>query len=550
MKIQLGAFYLDALVEDVDPTRPILVNRDPGPGDVDIPVDTHVRLTTVDPGAPGLLAGATTVTIRTSSGYTAVVWDGAGFHADWAGSTFTPRASGGGVIDEHEFDLVRAAPFISLETVEVQVTASTADLVLLDTTYAFTIEDLTAPVVLSAHTRGLRRLRVQFDEPVEQATGTAGDALRIHNISGGIILGQSNIRNVTAPVDRFTSADVGLYVGVAGAANSLNNGTFLVTSYVSARTVRVERDLVTETLPIDATVTIGPYRVAGVPDGRLLLPYFNPIVLSAEPVQDDLVELVLEQELTPLYPYTLETFQVDDLKGNRIDPVQTVAFTSEALPIVAGRSFDLWDMIPQANKDDDLAGDLERFVRVLNEPVQLLFYDIDRFADLTDIDLIEERNLDALLAHLGNPFSFAARMTQLGKRRLAEILVQVYQRKGTELGMEAVINFLLDLPVNVRPYAGPDDSWLLGLDELGVPGVGGAVLGPGTRFLLYSFEVISPRALIEDERRVIDEIVEFMKPAHTHYVRLVEPEAGVPLLPSEFWILGVSFLGEGTGLGL
>lgn len=67
------------------------------------------------------------------------------------------------------------------------------------------------------------------------------------------------------------------------------------------------------------------------------------------------------------------------------------------------------------------------------------------------------------------------------------------------------------------------------------------VLGPGTSFSAYAFEVVVPRVLEDEERRRLRLIVEYMKPAHTHFVRLVEPTIPEVLDHVE---LGLSELGE------
>ena len=65
------------------------------------------------------------------------------------------------------------------------------------------------------------------------------------------------------------------------------------------------------------------------------------------------------------------------------------------------------------------------------------------------------------------------------------------------------------------------------------------------RFARYAFEVHVDRVLSDVERRQLRTIVALIKPAHTHFVALVEPR-----LPAvvDHWVLGVSELGESTDL--
>jgi len=63
--------------------------------------------------------------------------------------------------------------------------------------------------------------------------------------------------------------------------------------------------------------------------------------------------------------------------------------------------------------------------------------------------------------------------------------------------------------------------------------------------LLYSFKIVSPIALTEEQRKRITDIANYMKPAHTHLIEIEEPE--VPLVIDD-WELGLSELGEKTEL--
>jgi hypothetical protein len=68
-------------------------------------------------------------------------------------------------------------------------------------------------------------------------------------------------------------------------------------------------------------------------------------------------------------------------------------------------------------------------------------------------------------------------------------------------------------------------------------------LGPSDRFSRYAFDVEVARALTDHERQIVREIVEWSKPAHTHFVELVEPE---PVVEPDHWELDESDLDETT----
>jgi hypothetical protein len=71
------------------------------------------------------------------------------------------------------------------------------------------------------------------------------------------------------------------------------------------------------------------------------------------------------------------------------------------------------------------------------------------------------------------------------------------------------------------------------------------VLGPSDRFARYAFDVQVSRVLLASERKRLRAIVDFLRPAHTHFVTLEEP---LPPITSEDWELGLSELGLATQL--
>ncbi|CAM4543867.1 Phage tail protein [Myxococcus xanthus] len=195
-------------------------------------------------------------------------------------------------------------------------------------------------------------------------------------------------------------------------------------------------------------------------------------------------------------------------------------------------------MLPGHNRRDDVTGDLRRFISCLQEVTDLLLSDLDAFPDVFDLERAPEAFLDAILQDLGNPF--ALELDVLARRRLAAILVDMYQQKGTALGLRNAIRFFLGIEVRaISPFA--SDTLVLGESELGVDWV----LGPSERFARYAFNVEVERILSPAERQRLRTLVEYLKPAHTHFVDLVEPLP--PILP-EHWELGLSELGETTTL--
>jgi phage tail-like protein len=581
MRLPAGAFYIDLATEHdgTGLTTPVLINTFPYDGETGVPaadsLGAHpIHLSVTDIGSDGLEALTTvtacvgfrqtytsppayapqpTVTTENNTisviveddlvlaetvhmGIQLEVFDGSAFDPDWnANSSYTTAGSGP---VEHRLVLIRETAFASFQHIILDVYAKTKapSASELNASYQFTVEDLTKPELMAVATRTLKKLRVTFSEAMEQGTGTTRDVLSVRNAGAGISVipsDGSSASQMTSSRDAFVSTDVGKYVGIAGAANALNNNIFEITAYdsdtgaisIDVPDIGEAVGIIEEVLPSDATVTVSPYRVAGVPDTQLRVPYFNPIVTDAELISSSVVELTLHAEITPSREYTFYAGSVGDLNENILDDV-TLSFTTEALDIPQARldaEFNFQGLIPYGNQapEEDPTGDLERFLRCLDEVLQLLLYDIDTFTDILDIDIIDASNLNALLFHLGAPFSFVDSLSEAEKRRLADILVQSYKRKGVETSMESLIAYVLGITVNVQPYYDPTSYWIMGLSALGTT----AILGPGSEFLKYAFEVITPDLLTETERRRLTEMVEWMKPAHTHFVRLVEPSA-------------------------
>ena len=113
----------------------------------------------------------------------------------------------------------------------------------------------------------------------------------------------------------------------------------------------------------------------------------------------------------------------------------------------------------------------------------------------------------------------------------------MYRLKGTARGIRDALRFFLGLDVDILAYT--SSTLILGESELGVDWE----LGPSDRFARYAFDVQVARALSDHERAVLREIVEYLKPAHTHFVELIEPE---PEVVPDHWELGESDLDETT----
>jgi phage tail-like protein len=265
---------------------------------------------------------------------------------------------------------------------------------------------------------------------------------------------------------------------------------------------------------------------------RTSAPAVDAVVVAVEPIAPGAVELVTDVELTGGALYRVQVERVVDTAGNPIGPPADSATFAGLVPArPAGRRFELEAMLPVMNLREDETGDLRRFVACLQEVADLLLDDIDGFTDILDPDVAPERFVDSMLEDLGNPFGVD--LSELDKRRLVRVLVEIYRQKGTAIGLRNAARFLLGLEIEIRELQA--EALVLGESELGVDWI----LGPSSSYARYTFEVVVPRVLSAGERRRLHELVDYMKPAHTHF-RLVEP-APPPVV--EHVELGVSELG-------
>ena len=255
--------------------------------------------------------------------------------------------------------------------------------------------------------------------------------------------------------------------------------------------------------------------------------------------QGEVLLVEVSPSLTPGARYRLRLTGVTDASGNpTLTLADVVEFDAFQPTRPASRRFDLWTMLPAYARRMDETGDLARFVACLQELVDGLLADIDRFSHLADIERAPAPFVDLLLADLGNPFEFE--LDTLGKRRLAAVLVQMYQQKGTAIGIRNAIRFFVGVEVTaITAYAGA--GFELGEAELGIDWV----LSPSGRFARYAFDVHVAVALTTEQRRPIRALVEYLKPAHTHFIELVEPTL---VLEAGDWTLGVSEVGDGSVL--
>ena len=255
----------------------------------------------------------------------------------------------------------------------------------------------------------------------------------------------------------------------------------------------------------------------------------QPTITGVTQVSSTEFDLAVDLELSPGAPYTLTLEGVTDLLGNATEPWSPGAvavFTGWMPPVPVGRDFDLYSFFSDQTRTDDASGELRNFIACLQDCVGLLLYEIDSFADITDPNLAPEQYVDAMLADLGNPFPFALTLTQ--KRLLVQLLLPIYEQKGTAPGIANAIRLFTGIECEIVSVGW--GSSLDGVtDTLGDSSMPGWPLGAGQSFFIlgstvgidpFSFwvQVIGTSQPTAAQTATIAQIVAYMQRGECHYL--------------------------------
>lgn len=456
----------------------------------------------------------------------------------------TPHASPGSgfndvwsIVAEHE------ELFASEDIVEVTLWASLEDATELTESYTFCVRDYEKPTITSLIPWTRDTLRIEFSEPMLLDSSTVGAATYVRKIPTHFNFhARYNIGTELSPIWRqnvieaiaavFSSDEVGLFLGIAYAMHSINNGSSIITEWLSSKLICVDSALVDESYTdlgsndSEPLLTISPYRLTPqFPELPIIQPAFTPIPASASEIDplmlapyadtSRFVMLTLNDSLTPIIDYKIEVRSKD---SHGVAANTDYIFSSWKPYSPPNRKFSLWDFIPDKNKREDTSRDLERFVRCLDEPVQLMLADVDDFGGILDPIRTRSTVVDFLLSHLGNPFSFATSLSLQKRRDLIYTLIPAYKSKGTAKAIEDIVLFITGKTITIKPWDIPSDTWTLSVSQLGY----NTYLGPSRVRIRYTFYAEHTEELTSADRKIIEEVIQLTKPAHTHFYGFVK----------------------------
>lgn len=201
VEAELPAVYVDDAVID-NAQGLVLANRNPEPDETGVPADTVAHIELWNTGSAAVDPSATVVRFDGVIAFNAGAWVNG-----YTGSTASLTSPGAGSPDGMSIDITPPADFASLDVVTIRVQS---DVVgggfAVDTSWDFTVEDLTPPSFLSAVAMSQRVVRVVFDEPVKiEDESDPDDALNPSNYSFSAL---NDIVTPAVPLEAVSVAQV------------------------------------------------------------------------------------------------------------------------------------------------------------------------------------------------------------------------------------------------------------------------------------------------------------------------------------------------------
>jgi phage tail-like protein len=495
----------------------VLILRDPEPSESGIALDSTVKVRIVDLSLDPATAPAGSISAFV------FIDQGEGFDTAYNGSFQAPWDGPGSIdathspTDPYVFrDLtLDQSPglFDSEEVISVRVLASGSsgwghfpwlnspwgnpapEDGALDQTYQFTTADLTPPKLLSASAIDQYTVRLTFDDAMRSGTvdgkasvtnstsetwdfSTGGETLQIKLDNGSAV-------TITFLVNMWLDPSAVTAIELSDAISALLDGGH---GEVSGSGIKMFSDTAGDTSAIQvvggtANALIGfPTDVfTGQSTGALEIEnysitrhnvYPNVAVhldVTAVEFADDTqtkVDLTCQWEMTPNAPYVVTVDNdIADTSDNVIDPGFLAASFSGFQPDWP-IDRDAIIKMPRRTWDRDSLDVQRAIINMYQEVYDLQIVRTDDLWNEWNVDTTSEKIVDLMLYDSGNPFDWTDLVLSLDdKRKLIDILPDIYQLKGTSIGIEETIEFLLG--INVETEENMSEGWRLGEDEIG-----------------------------------------------------------------------------------
>jgi phage tail-like protein len=558
VRVQVPRSYLDHVESDAPTGRIALINTIPQNAETNVRDHVNIRLTIASLDNQALDTDAL-VYVRINQGAKVLAYDqaGSGFQSGWDGSASlatVQQSPGSSVNDELVLSIDPTSDFASQARVDVYVEAS-ASAATLDTRYTFYIQDLTVPELEAIFWLTPTWARVKFTEAMAR-TSTVGSALYYQYYDGGAEVVAPNIIRLQGST--LSESMVGLWFGLAGSVFPQNNGYKKIVG-VDTASGQVQLDtavlvaddgidksdagFVVLRRPLRACIT--PYRFyfrideegasESIDSADKIQVAYEAIINKVESVPvaelpsaadpDEYIYLKLQDSVSLNRLYRLEANLVQDTSGNAMSD-EALDFTSPSFGEPTNR-LNFWSpgIIPSTDQQDDLEhdGQLRRMAVVLNDIMDQLWYRTKQVEYLDDPYSCPSHWIDHLLYNLGNPFTFPLE-TELDRRKLANGLEALYKRVGTKKGITDMLYAILGINFTIKAYV-TEGGWLIGIAGSGELGQN-TVLAVSSDFAKNCYEIWSPVALTEEQRRIVKEVATWADPVDMHLVRFVEFQEG------------------------
>jgi len=360
--------------------------------------------------------------------------------------------------------------------------------------WSFTVEDLTAPRLLSAEAIDQYTVRLTYDD--DMRAGTPDGRARLlsgtsetWNLSSGgetltVVVDGGETQEVVFQTYMWLTPSAVTADELATALTALISGAVAENDGAGAVYLYSETAGDTSTLRVSGGTANGLIQfptdtVTGQSEGILDAENYtidrhnvypevavHLTVETAAFVEDSLrqVDLTVQWEMTPRAPYSVTVDgDVADTSNNVIDPdYVTAEFTGFEPEWPADRDTEI--TLPQAAWDGDPFHVTRATVNMMQEAEDLKVTDVDKMWDAWNIDTCNDYTVELMLYDVGNPFTDID-LTAEQKRKLVDLLPYIYEQKGLLPGVVSTILALLEIPVTLVPYT--QDSWRLGHGRLG-----------------------------------------------------------------------------------